>query len=122
MPTPVKHNRDEREYVFVSLEKTEGKRKFHGGGGIQRFKNNVHGKNLPYSVMIGYVQSNTFDFWENKIKSWINELIEKDGQFWNKSDLLIECNNSNCKKFISKHSRLNCDNIIELHHFWIYIN
>jgi hypothetical protein len=56
LPTPKKYNRDEREYVFVSQEKINGKKKYKGNGGIQRFKENKHAENLPYSIMIGYIQ------------------------------------------------------------------
>lgn len=84
-------------------------------GGIQRFKENNHGKELSHSAMVAYIQRYTINEWITKINSWIEKLIRSNNNsFWNEQDKIIEQNN----RFISKNSRI--DNTpITLYHFWI---
>jgi hypothetical protein len=115
-----KKDRDEREYVIVSQEKINGKKKFKGsgsGGGIQRFKEGRHAPNLPYSIMIGYIQDNTVDYWTVKINGWITELVNTDS-FWNSEDCLSEYASDKCSRFLSVHKRTDGSKIT-LHHYWI---
>ncbi len=86
-------------------------------GGIERFKKNLHGTDLSHSAMIAYVETETFDFWFQKINSWIDKEITKDNSFWNETDYLFKNNN----KLYSKHLRHN-KTAIELQHFWIDIS
>jgi hypothetical protein len=124
LPTPKNHNRDEREYVFVSQVKINGKKKYKGNGGIQRFKENQHAANLHYSIMIGYIQEEDANYWLGKINGWITELINADPAFWNEQDYLVKFSDKT-DRYISVHNRK--DNIdaqcelITLHHFWIKI-
>ena len=101
-------NSREKEYV-------EGKL-----GGIERFKRNLHGRNLPQSAMIGYVQKETCSHWHSKINEWINELISNNSDFWDSEDLLIETNDfSTTKKYASQNTRIvdsNRDKIILYHY------
>jgi len=118
LPTPSGgKNRDEREYVIVSqVKKENGKRKYKGNGGIQRFKENKHAQELLYSIMIGYLQDdNTVDYWISKINKWIKDI---DDGFWSSEDCLNKCLSDNCDKFISTHTR-ESNNPITLHHYWI---
>jgi len=81
-------------------------------GGIQRFKENKHGVDLPYSAMIGYVEIKDFDFWQKKVNSWISkeeehlEMLETD----------------KIAKLKSTHRRNIGKTSIELTHFWLNIN
>jgi len=83
----------------------------HGGtGGIQRFKENKHGVDLPYSAMIGYVETNDFEFWHKKVNSWILD----------KNEHLSIIENQRIAKLESEHQRINLQNSsIKLTHFWL---
>jgi len=115
LPTPTQNDRDEREYVVIGNQK-------RGKGGIERFKENKHAPNLPYSIMIAYIQDGTFEFWLEEINKWIAELSTSNS-FWGKDELLKPFVNRN-NRFLSKHQRRNKKEslaTIELRHFWITI-
>jgi len=80
-------------------------------GGIQRFKENKHGVDLPQSAMIGYVEDHDFDFWHTKVNYWINDENEKIK--------LLE--KQKIAKLSSNHQRNNEKTIIQLTHFWLKI-
>ena len=84
-------------------------------GGIQRFKENKHGVNLPHSAMVGYVEVENFSFWHSKVNSWISD---KDEHLQ-----ILEINK--IAKLKSNHKR-NIQNKsikpIELIHFWLKMN
>jgi len=113
LPTLNKNkDRDEREYVIVD------KKKFKGNGGIQRFKEGEYASNLPYSIMIGYIQANSIDYWLLKINEWITELVNIDDGFWNDEDCLNKFTSDKCDRFLSAHKRKD-KSYIKLHHYWI---
>ena len=106
----------EKEYLIGHSE--NGKYKYCGG--IERFKKGIHGSNLTYSAIIGYVQKNDFSFWFSKINFWIDELIkdEKQDIGWTKKDKLTKIHFEQKKaKLISKNKRRK--DYIFLYHFWI---
>ena len=78
-------------------------------GGIQRFKKGHHGKGLPESAMVGYVQKENCSHWHNKINEWIKELIQTNTEvdiIWNEDDLLTHLSDFNkVKKYISENKR-----------------
>ncbi|GHT21624.1 hypothetical protein FACS189430_01990 [Bacteroidia bacterium] len=117
LPTPKEKDRDEREYVIVSQEKENGKKKFKGNGGIQRFKESKHASGLPYSIMIGYIQEQNSDYWLEKINGWIKQLTIKEPLLWNEKDCLSKQESRKCDRYLSVHDRKN--EAIILHHFWI---
>jgi len=91
-------------------------------GGIERFKNNLHGVNLNKSSIVGYVQREDNKYWFDKINKWIKELI--DNVFWKKADLLRNTcgfNDIRLAKFISINER-NDNSIITLTHYFINLN
>ena len=114
LPTPLKNNdRDEREYVIVD------KQRFKGNGGIQRFKEGKHAPNLPYSIMIGYIQdNNNADYWLQKINTWIMEMVNINKELWSKDEYLKKYYPNKCDRFLSTHKREDKTTII-LHHYWI---
>jgi hypothetical protein len=119
LPTPQGKDRDEREYVFVSQEKINGKKKFKGNGGIQRFKESKHASRLPYSIMIGYIQDNKdVDYWLSKINRWIMDLANTG--LWRNEDCLNKYDSNKCDRFLSSHKR-NDETTITLHHYWIIL-
>lgn len=81
-------------------------------GGIQRFKENKHGVDLPCSAMIGYVEIKNFNFWHKKINSWISK----------KEEHLEFIKNNRIAKLKSTHERNKEKTKIELIHFWLNIN
>lgn len=66
LPIPKDRSRDEREYLFSSHSST---------GGVQRFKTGQHGAAHSIGAMIGYIQENDIQFWDGKLKDWLNGLI-----------------------------------------------
>lgn len=107
----------EKEYVLGS-----DSTKFSGG--IERFKHNVHGVNLDYSALIGYVQNEDGKHWFKAVNSWIQELIDKNNPSplkWISNDLLNNiCGFKDLRviKFISESEKI--DNTkISLNHYFI---
>ncbi len=113
LPTPG-HKR-EKEYVVGHERQC---------GGIERFKKEIHGKNLKFAAIIGYIQEKNGNHWFLKINEWIGELITSNPAFWKKDDRLIKQNTKpkGLDKFISKNFKSD-DNgqeeFINLFHFWI---
>lgn len=89
-------------------------------GGIQRFKLNQHGVNLPYSAMIAYVEDETSEYWFEQINMWIINLCN-NGSEMNCSWCIDECLTETDKQyFLSNHNREN--GMIKLFHFFKHIN
>jgi hypothetical protein len=85
-------------------------------GGIQRFKLNQHGVNLPYSAMIGYVENQTSEYWVEQINTWITNL-SSDESGTNGSWSVDDCLKVTDKQYyISNHNRLKGS--IRLYHFF----
>lgn len=55
------HDPRDRQYVSSSGNTNTG--------GIARFKREQHGKELPFACMVGYVQTESFTFWHQKINA-----------------------------------------------------
>ncbi|MDY9917323.1 MAG: hypothetical protein U2P89_00430 [Proteiniphilum sp.] len=122
LPTPDAGNtRDEQEYVIVSQDKVNGKKKFRGNGGIQRFKEGKHASKHSRAIMIGYIQLYDPVFWVNKINGWISNLIEQEPEFWNENDYLQDEMAGKCYTYTSTHKRKHGLNQITLKHFWITV-
>lgn len=119
LPTPKSARRDEREYVFVDHSQNQ----FEGNGGIERFKLNKHGEGLPVAIMFGYVQSNTFEYWEEKVNQWLQTYSSMVPSY---SDEKLERIGPNANRFLSTHQRIDYKNKqrmqdIKICHFWIAI-
>jgi hypothetical protein len=117
LPTPKEKDRDEREYVVVSQEKKT--KKIKGNGGIQRFKEGKYAPELSFSIMIGYIQENSVDYWLYKINEWIKDMTITDSVFWNETDYLQKQVSEKCNRYLSVHNRQNDLVPITLHHFWL---
>ena len=93
-------------------------------GGVERFKKEIHGKNLNYCGMIGYIQKYDFQHWHEKINSWVDELINisnNSGLMWNEEDRLIEDYvKAITARYKSEHTRLNTGKIT-LFHLWVLL-
>ena len=104
------HKSRKKEYVI-------GKK-----GGIERFKRNVHGKDLAHSGMIGYVQTDDFKTWISDINDWINDEIISPSSpelNWQKNDKLIKQNETlQIAKYTSLHDCVSKKQI-NLTHLWV---
>ena len=90
-------------------------------GGIERFKKEIHAKELLCAGMLGYLQSDDFNTWYERINDYINEEISgcTIGVVWNRNDLLqIEKINMVYATYVSKHLR-ESGSEIDLYHIWI---
>jgi len=110
----------EKEYLVGRWEND----KYKDCGGVERFKKEIHGKNLHYSALIGYVQRFDFDYWFHTINLWIDEFITSDNpsniQWSNDDKLIIISKTTTIAKFLSKNSRK--DGTINLYHLWINLS
>ena len=94
------------------------------GGGIQRFKMEVHGQYHEIVGMLGYMQTGSFQDWINKINCCIIELSKKpdeNGLNWNINEQLTTFKHDNDRKeYYAKsiHKRKTKSNIT-IHHLWI---
>ena len=113
LPTP--GQKREKEYV-IGYEKP--------CGGIERFKKGIHGKNLRYAAIIGYIQKEDTDYWFLEINNWISELIISASKEWTDDDKLTMEQNQvdGLDKFKSTNLRFGnreSEDFISLFHFWI---
>lgn len=107
----------EKEYLIGRFENG----KYIDCGGVERFKKEIHGRNVDYGVLIGYVQKYDFNYWYNKIDGWIDNFISYRSpryKNWVVADkLLKQCNRSTYAKYKSKNKRRR--DSITLFHLWI---
>lgn len=109
----------EKEYVIGEYKLGEITR---NSGGLERFKNGRHGKDVVHAGIIGYVQSDSFTYWFDKINNWIEGEIENPHDkslCWDGGDLLtmIQSEN-NLSEYFSKPKRKQND-IINIRHLWV---
>jgi hypothetical protein len=58
-------------------------------GGIERFKQSIHGRDLTRAGMIGYIQEETPEYWHGQINSWISELsVQTEIPKWSEAEQL----------------------------------
>ena len=109
-----------KEYLIGRYENE----KYIHCGGVERFKQGKHGRNLKYGAIIGYVQEHDFIYWYGSINSWIDDLIQKNlyspVPWLLKDKLKKDYIRSTTAKFISITSRKN--NFITLFHLWARLN
>lgn len=107
----------EKEYLVGREEKG----KYKKCGGVERFKEGIHGKGLRYGAVIGYVQRFDFNHWHRTINSWIDALIEgliPSNVRWTEKDKLSEeYKGMATAKFKSENSRITGS--IILFHLWV---
>lgn len=61
-------------------------------GGVERFKHNIHGVDLPDSAIVGYIQRENTSHWFDEINQWIMDLITNNMRSiltWDTNDLLL---------------------------------
>lgn len=93
----------------------------NNGGGIERFKMDIHGKELLLAGMLGYVQTDNFSTWSTRINNYIEEEIQSSSidVVWDRHDLLaLDTSNTLYATYGSKHLRLSGSEI-DLYHLWL---
>lgn len=109
-----------REKEYVVGEYKDGIR-IKNSGGIERFKNERHGKDVDYAVIIGYIQCETHEYWLEKVNGWIgDQIIESSDKdlLWEEEDLLV---NDLFKESVSCYTSVSLrksGNYIRLRHLW----
>lgn len=97
-------------------------------GGVERFKRGFHGKDLPQSAIVGYIQAETCSHWHTEINKWIDDLISSNTDttiLWDSSDLLVEISDfGKTRKYNSKNTCIvdSKRDSIELHHYLMELN
>ena len=127
----VSHRSNKHKNIFVfeakrldnTLEKSREREYVIGlTGGIERFKKEKHAKDLLHAGMIGYVQTDDFNTWENKINTWISDEIIKPSSstlIWDNTDKLFKKNQTTqITKYTSSHICISKKQI-NLTHLWI---
>ncbi len=90
-------------------------------GGIERFKRNSHGQGLNQSAILGYIEIENFNFWYNKINTWLKEEATKTSDLnWIDTELLkdLVIVEDNLAESSSLHGRLEGEPI-KLIHLWV---
>ncbi len=109
----------EREYVIGEYEKGKLTK---NSGGIERFKNLRYGKDVVHAAIIGYVQTDTFDHWIEKINSWIKDEVNSPHDsilIWDADDYLkANWTNGNLCSFLSRPKRKGFEEL-NMNHIWI---
>jgi len=108
LPAPEKNR--EKEYVIGDKN----------NGGIERFKTEKHGKGLAECGMIGFVEKENFDYWQQKINSWIIEL-SKNNTDWNSNEILVEIEQTTDFMQLNSIAQRAVSTNLTLYHLWINI-
>lgn len=105
-----------KEYVVGRYDE-----KYIESGGIERFKKEIHGNELVYVGMIGYMQTDDFDSWLAKINKYINEEISSSTSIeliWEEKDkLILDKKNQLFSTYISEHKCKSKE--VSMYHIWI---
>lgn len=131
LPTPSRAGQGDRtrEYVVGEWNNFKSATK-NRTGGIERFKEGLHGAAFDRSAMVAFVQRDTPENWLGRVNSWIQDLITNPipchQSQWTKDDFLLQIslNSTSCavSEFQSKHLRANGAGFIKLRHYWIMLN
>jgi len=112
-----------REKEYVCGEYSGGKCTKNSGG-IERFKNGRHGKDVVNAAIVGYIQTDTPKHWLKKVNELIQQQIRSSSDSkltWNKKDVLaLNYQNGTLSDYTSLSYRVFGDEI-QLRHFWIDI-
>lgn len=107
LPAPEKRN--QKEY-------TKG---IKNNGGIERFKIGKHGKGQTECGIIGFIETESFQFWKKEVNTWIQELALSDNS-WSKKEVLKEIETKLEFAYLTSIAQRNKSNdSLLLHHFWI---
>jgi hypothetical protein len=94
-------------------------------GGIQRFKEGYHGAAHNLGAMIAYLQEETAMVWDDRVKGWIQDLVDSSQTGWSTDDFLYIESDTNAERltvFSSVHTRQRSLTDIQLRHLWLQMN
>lgn len=115
------HLPKKREKEYVCGEYDNGKC-LKNSGGIERFKNGRHGKDVINAGIIGYIQTDSPKHWFQKVNDWIQEQIQSANDkklVWQNTDILtLNYQHDILSDYSSVSHRIYGDDI-RLRHFWI---
>ena len=113
-----------REKEYVCGEYSGGKCTKNSGG-IERFKNGRHGKDVINAGIVGYLQTDSPKHWLQKVNDWIKEQVANPSNtelIWNNNDeLSLDSQTGTFSDYSSLSSRIFRDEI-RLKHFWVDIS
>ncbi|WP_066434518.1 hypothetical protein [Chryseobacterium sp. CCH4-E10] len=114
----------QREKEYVCGQYLEGKCSKNSGG-VERFKNGRHGKDVMNAAIVGYIQTESASHWLQKVNGWIKEQITNSSDtklIWNDNDVLtLDSQTETYSHYSSLSYRIFGDEI-RLKHFWIDIS
>ena len=131
LPAPSRIGQEDRSREYVVSDWGNCKlMKKNRTGGIERFKEGLHGHEFKRSAMVAFVQREKPDRWFGAVNSWIQDLITSPipchRSKWTKDDLLLQIssdpNHGGLSEFESSHLRTNGAGTIKLRHYWIMLN
>ena len=117
LPSPPPKSR-EREYLVGSGA---------NGGGVERFKLGVHGKNAPAWTIVAYLQKHDFASWHTTVNGWLTELActgHPPAQ-WNSSETLELVGQGTISARYRSMNTRTCGgqtDVIEITHLWVLLD
>ncbi len=111
----VKEKSRQKEYVLGSQK---------ANGGIERFKKRIHGPQLRYGGMLGYVLKHDFNHWHTNVNAWIDEELRNGNPLWNDDDRLLVKNTAKLTARYESCSLRTGSNTtpIVLFHLWVLLH
>lgn len=124
LPAPT--NNRKREYLMGEIKKNDKKKDKNEGiksGGVQRFKEEIHGKYHTEAVILGYIQKYSIPYFSETVNAWIDDLSANPifNLKWDTTEYLRMIDHNKEKgvaKLQSCHPRIDKPPIL-LHHLWI---
>ena len=112
LPTPKRKKPERREYLYT----LNGRK-----GGVQRFKEELHGGDHENGAVIAYVETQTNAAWFNTVNRWVGGLVRRSVQNWAATDKLALLRNDQAGRVLLAQS---CNSrksrgAITLWHIWI---
>lgn len=108
---------DKRRREYVTGHEEMGK--YVQCGGIERFKFAIHGGRLNHAGMIGYLQDETPESWQEKINAWISDLCcqPSDPAWSEREKLTAQKTDGRVAQYSSIVNRVESE--LHLTHLWI---
>jgi len=100
----------EKEYVIGETN----------NGGIERYKTEMHGKELNYCGLIGFIEEKNPSYWLAAINNWITD-IATTNKSWKDDETLSELDSNFDYCFLESIAHRETSDI-KLSHLWIIIN
>jgi len=109
LPAPNNKKVREKEYVVGCKD----------NGGVERYKKEIHGKQLDECGMIGFIEKYSQTYWLNIINKWIKDLAENECEWEDDELLTIKESEIDFAYLLSIAHRKISNKDVLLHHWWI---